>query len=777
MPLTPDFSPNLRLADVNAEEAIPGEDVMVEVGGHEPDLADINERGDILSIRHGDGSVTVSVDGSPVERAQRENREGWFANLAEEVDHVELERISDELLRYIQDDIDSRRDWIEERSTGLKLLGLKIEVPSLQGAADSAPVEGMSRVRHPLLLEAVLRGQANARAELLPTDGPIKIRNDSSADSAQLDQLANALEKDLNHYLTVTASEYYPDTDRMLLMLFFGGTAFKKVYYCPLRMRPVSESVDADDLIINNSATDLRNARRVTHRTLLRPSVVKRLQILGVYRDLPLTDPVSPTLDSYQREEKAQQGVQPESMKPEDRDREIYECYCELNLAGFEHVHEGKPSGLELPYVVTIDVSSKEVLSLVRNYDEADKALPEPRPRFVKYTFVPGLGFYDIGLLHILGNATNALTAAWRELLDNGMFANFPGFLYSKTGSRQETTIFRVPPGGGAQIDTGGAPIGQAVMALPYNTTSMQPLMNLVTDIANNGQRIGGVSEQQVGEGRPDAPVGTTLAMIEQAAKIMNSVHKRLHAAQTEEFRLLIDCFREHPESITERKCKSGTQWDEATFLSTLNNCDLTPQADPNTASHSQRVMKIVALKQLQQASPALYDPIAVDKVAVEAIGFANPEQFFAPPSAQAQPPPELEEMKARSQAQLAEASAKTKIADAKVEELKAKIAQGHFMPKGLGGAQQPEGPDPAALMGAKARLIDAETNRQEAHIKAGDIAIEDQNRDLDRASRERLHVLGLARDILIHGAQQSQAAVGEAQKADEALKRGSDQS
>jgi len=373
-------------------------------------------------------------------------------------------------MRGIRDDIQSRNEWIEDRAVGMKLLGLKIELPSLSGASDGAPVEGMSKVRHPLLLEAVLRFQANARSELLPTDGPVKIRNDDNDPSLEEDRLADALQRDLNHYLTAVATEYYPDTDRMLLMLGFGGTAFKKIYFCPLRNRPVSETVDADDLIVNNSATDLNNAKRITHRTYLKPSTVKRLQILGVYRDIDLSTPNPISLDSVQREERTQEGISASVDNPEDRDREIFECYCELNINGFEHTYKGKETGLEIPYRVTIDTSSKKILSIVRNYDEDDAELPEARCPFVKYTFVPGFGFYDLGLLHILGNTTNAVTAAWRELLDAGMYANFPGFLFADAGARQNTNIFRVPPGGGALIKTNGMPIQQAIMPLPYKT-------------------------------------------------------------------------------------------------------------------------------------------------------------------------------------------------------------------------------------------------------------------------------------------------------------------
>ena len=575
--------------------------------------------------------------------AVKEGKGGWFENIVDKLDGLEVSRIAEDLMRGIGDDIDSRKDWIEDRAQGIKLLGLKIEVPGIGGAAEGAPVEGMNRVRHPLLLEAVLRFQANARAELLPTDGPVKIRIDDNNAIQQTDRMADALEKDLNHYLTSIATEYYPDTDRMLLMLGFGGLSFKKVYYCPLRNRPVSESVDAEDLIVNAAATDIRSAKRVTHRVMMRPSTVKRLQILGVYRDITLSTPLPQDLDSAQREKKAQQGVEPEALNPEDRDREIYECYCELDIKGYEHKWKGKPSGLEIPWRVTIDVSSKQILSIVRNYDEDTADLPEARAVFVPYMFVPGFGFYPIGLLHILGNTTNAITAAWRELLDAGMYANFPGFLFSDAGGRQNTNIFRVPPGGGALVKTGGMPISQAVTPLPYKEPS-QALMGLVENIATTGQRLGGTSEQQVGEGRADAPVGTTLALIEQAQKILNSVHKRMHASQAEEFQLILKCFKEHPESFWQRNRQPAMAWDQKTFTDALDMYaqSLVPQADPNTASHTQRIVKVMALKQLQTLQPALYDPIAVDTAALQALGWNNPEQFFVPPSAMNKPPPEM---------------------------------------------------------------------------------------------------------------------------------------
>jgi len=746
---------NIRLpGETPAQPDLPG--IIVEHDEPADEQHEEDERGNVIKIEHDDGSVTISMDGSSlVDKDPDAPPPGWFDNLADRIDPSVRSQLAEELLRGIDEDIESRRDWVEDRANGMRLLGLKIEIPNVSGASDGAPVDGMSRVRHPLLLEAVLRFQANARSELLPTDGPVKIRVDATADDLQTDQLANALERDLNHYLTSTATEYYPDTDRMLMMLGFGGTSFKKVYFCPLRNRPVSETTDADDLIVNNTATDLANARRVTHRLMMRPSVVRRMQILGVYRDVHLGEAMPQKMDTFQKEERDQQGLSEAPSVNIDRDREIYECYCEIDLQGFEHKYKGKLSGLEVPYRVTIDVSSKEILSIVRNYNEPEEnSLPDARKVFIKYTFVPGFGFYDIGLLNILGNTTNAITAAWREMLDAGMYSNFPGFLMADTGARQNTNIFRVPPGGGALVKTGGLPIKDAIMPLPYQPPNMA-LMQLVDNMATTGMRIGGTSELQVGEGRADAPVGTTLALIEQATKVLDSVHKRMHAAQAEEFEALKECFRENPKSFWQRNNKPAYKWDEQIFLKALDNCDLVPQADPNTASHGQRVMKIMALKQLQQANPTMYDPMAVDTAALQTIGWNNPEQFLVPPQAQAAPPPELLQAQAKMQTEQMGAQAKMIVAQSKAQETQAKIQQGAFAPKpqapGGVGPQEPPQPTPLELEELKVKQMDAQTRAAGMQMKHHDLMVEDQNRDLDRQSRERLELMQLAKELITH--------------------------
>lgn len=610
-------------------------------------------------IEMDDGGVVV--DFNPSSSKDPTGAKKHDANLAEYIDDSELSRIAEELLLGIQQDEQSRTDWLETRAQGIRLLGLKLESPK-SSLDSSVALEGMSTVRHPLLLEAVLRFQANARGELLPASGPVKISDKVKQDGSQ-DILAESLESDMNYYLTTTASEYYPDTDRMLFYVGFGGCSFKKVYNCPIRQRPVSESVDAKDLIVSDAATDLRNSRRVTHQITMRPSMLKRMQLAGAYRDIEL-GVANPSMPNAVDQEIANtQGIDPQiSMQEHDRDHTIYECYCELDIKDFEDRQKGKITGLALPYRVVMDKDSRKVLEVRRNWREDDEN-KLAKICFVKYSFVPGLGFYDIGLVHILGNTTNALTAAWREMLDAGMFANFPGFLYSKGAGRQNTNEFRVPPGGGVGLDTSGGKLSDAVMPLPYKDIG-PAFAAFVTQMSETGQRVGGTAEVAIGEGKQDAPVGTTLALIEQATKIEGAVHKRLHAAQAEEFQLLKECFRENPESFI-RSVKGTMNWNADQFVAALEDASLVPMADPNTPSHMHRLMKAQALVQLDKAYPGAMNSIEVLRRVIIMMGDDNPDALLAPANQAAPPDPmamvKLAELNLKSQDQQAKTAAKAK--------------------------------------------------------------------------------------------------------------------
>lgn len=327
-----------------------GVDVIVTT--EDPDVVNFDAVSNTTQIQLPDGDVVISM-GPPAEKPKDSK---FGDNLAEHLPEGTLSTIAEKILLGIESDIQSRASWLDNVSNGISLLGLEVKQPRGATVAGATPAEGVSTVDHPLLLEAVLRFQANARGELLPSDGPVKVRNDGES-NALSSKLADALEKDLNHYLTKTAKEYYPDTDRMLLMLGFSGISFKKGYHDPIKRRPVIQSIDAKDLIVSNAATDIDGAGRVTHRVMMRPSTLKRMQLVGAYRNVPLPQNQLPPIENPVDAKINQiQGIAPPSYaEQEDLDRELYECYCEIEIPGFEHKYDGKATGLPLPYKVTID--------------------------------------------------------------------------------------------------------------------------------------------------------------------------------------------------------------------------------------------------------------------------------------------------------------------------------------------------------------------------------------------------------------------------------------
>ena len=574
----------------------------------------------IVRVEHSDGSVTYDMDSGKLTIADADEND-FFRNIANEIDSSELSRIASELLTGIELDKQARKDWLDTRATGIRLLGLKLEEPRGDLGSGTSPLEGMSQIRHPMLLEATIRFQATARGELLPASGPVKVRNDlpmrpdgppqepfmghpeAPPEGQALDDLGAALEKDLNHFLTKTATEYVPDTDRMLFYVGFGGEGWKKVYNHVLKRRPVSESVDAEDIIVSNSATDIRNCARFTHRIKMRPSMLRRMQIAGAYRDISLTSPnPTPELTAPEQEKAEIGGYRPQPQQPKDAEYEVYETYCELDLDEFAPEHF-KGKHLPLPYVVTIEKESRQVLAVTRNWDEDDEQCLS-KQFFVQFPFIRGLGFYGLGLVHILGNIVMALTAIWRIMIDNGMFSNFPGFLFAKGAGRQNTNQIRVPPGGGFPVDVPpGMTIQQAFMALPYKDTG-PAFTQLAQHIEEVGQRLGQTAETNIGEGKQDAPVGTTMALIEQATKIMDAVHKRLHAAQAEEFQLLKERFREDPEAFWRHNKRPARQWTVEQFKQALEQNELVPVADPNNPTSLHRIAKATIIDTLVTKYP-----------------------------------------------------------------------------------------------------------------------------------------------------------------------------
>ena len=654
---------------------------------------EVNPKSPYVKVELPDGSVTISFGGQ--QKSEEEGNKDFHENLAMQLDNSTLGQISNELVRLIEQDNESRQELLQQYVMGLDLLGTKIETPRSNASDGSTAVEGQATVRHPLLLESIVRFQANARGELLPSGGPVKIRNDG-LDSANINAQAEALEKDFNHYLTVTASEYYPDTERMFFALGFGGTAFKKVYYCPIRRRPVSEFISIPEIIVSNAETTVSTAQRITHVIKMSPSTLKRLQLVGMYRNVILSSAQPPKNNVVDDKLEQLMGVIPRNISNTDNQpREIYECYCELDLPGYEHEDDEGPTGLQLPYRVTIDKTSAEILEIRRWWKEDDEQCLR-RQVFVDYIFVPGFGFYGLGLLHLVGNTTMALTAGWRLCIDNGMFANVPGFLYAKQAGRQNTNEFRIPPGGGMPIDTAGGPIQSAVMPLPYRSVDGQ-FLNLLQLIETSGQRMASTSETNVGEGNSEAPVGTTIALIEQAQKVISAVHKRMHAAQAREFQLLKDLFKECPEAFWENNKYPAYQWTPETLTTALDNINLVPVADPNTPSHAVRIQKAMAIKQLQTQNPTLYDPKKVDERILTMLGIEDAMDLFVPP-----PPP------------------------------------------------MPPPPDPVMIM-AQAKMIDSHAKMAEVKVKEAHAVSDAQNDAADRESKERIAMLQLAREIAVH--------------------------
>lgn len=648
-----------------AADPIPHDYEMIAIGDGdgEPSIDDAS-----ISVPTADGTVTVNLN--PMAPAKKSSK--FNDNLAEYLDEGELGRISTPLLDGIDEDIQGRQDWLQQRTDGLDLLGLKMTRPGTGNVGSSATaVPGQSTVRDPIMAQAVLRGQANAYAELCPSGGPCKAVN-FGEETEEADELAEELEKDFNYYFTNTASEYYPDYYEMLGWTVYASGMFRKVYTCPIRRRPVSESVDGADLIIPANVTDLKNSARVTHQINMRQSVMRRMQLLGVYRDVSLTLP-TPEPNALDLKVATLSGLDATPQRPEDQDYTVYECYCELDIPGFEHKEEGdsEPSGLPLPYRVTLDKDSRTILEIRRNWREEDPDQKAKIP-FVGFPYVraPGTGIYGAGQLHILGNITMALTAMLRESIDAGMYANFPGGLIAASATRQKTNEIRVAPGSLAPIDIGGLQdITKAVMPLPYKDVT-PGLISLQQMLVDRGGQLGGTAESPVGEGKQDAPVGTTLALIEQATKIEAGVHKGFHAAQAEEFRLFKDLFAEDPSALWRgnRRPAMGKDMNVrlAKFTKALQDCELVPMSDPNVPSHMHRIMKANSYLQTAMAMSGVFNMQNVVKRWASMVQIDGVEADFAP-AQQEQPNPLLLKLQVDKQN-----------ADTKAQEVQAKVELGH---------------------------------------------------------------------------------------------------
>ena len=607
-----------------------------------------SETGDV-ETRQEDGGVVISFGAA---KKKEDTDDQFYRNLVSEIDGQEMASIANSLFEAIDADDQSRQGHLANRVRGMELLGIELKDPKSTVADGSNPTEGMSSVTNPLLLEAVLKGWANATGEFLPANGPVKIDNEADdVNTAATDDLAEVLERDMNYYLTKGAPEYYPETSHMLLWgTFFGGAGFKKIYRCPLRRRPVSEMVDETDLIVSDTTKDLKACGRITHRIFMRKSVMQRMQIAGHYADVSLSQP-NPQSNQVDEKTAQIQGTKALPDRPEDQPYELYETQCELDLSQFADQTKFKDEGLALPYVVTLEKESRQILAVWRDWNEDDDEC-QRRRRFVKWPYVPGPGFYGTGLLNILGNASAAMTAAWREALDAGMFASFPGGLMAKQANRQNTSIMRPAPGEFVPVETNGMDISKAIMPMPYRDVT-PGLMAMMERVETQAGRLGGAVDIPTQDGIQNVPVGTMLAHIEQATKVVLAVHRGMHTAQSEELELLLDLFREHPEDFWRALPKNAKQyWNEEKFLRALDDVALTPRSDPNTPSHIHRVAKAMGLVELAQIpifTPRL-NPDTILRRALEAMR-EDPNGLVVQPPPQ-QPPPDLKGIAAMQDAQ-----------------------------------------------------------------------------------------------------------------------------
>ena len=556
-----------------------------------------------------DGGVIVDFD----PREDQVSSAGFYDNLAEEVDTGVLSRISSDLLEQYEASKDGRKDWEDTYRTGLELLGFKYE-------ERAEPFRGATGVTHPLLAEAVTQFQAQAFGELLPAGGPVntQIMGESSPDiEAQSDRVRNFM----NYQITCVMKEYTPEFDQMLFYLPLAGSTFKKVYYDDFLGRAVSKFVPAEQLIVPYTATDLETAENVTHVIQISENELRKKQVAGFYSDIKVS--ASQSDPSEVREEMDEiSGIEPSRL---DTEVTLLECHVDLDLEGFEDSDPGGEStGIKLPYVVTVSEDNGKVLSIRRNYKEGDQDRKKNQ-YFVHFKFLPGFGFYGLGLIHMIGGLSRTATAALRQLIDAGTLANLPAGFKTR-GLRIRNDDEPLSPGEFRDVDSPGGAIRDSLMLLPYKGAD-QTLFQLMGFCVEAGQRFAAVSNLQVGDGNQQAAVGTTIAMLEQGAKVMSAIHKRLHYAQKDEFDLLAKVFGEslppeYPYNVVgaERVIKSEDFDDRI---------DVIPVSDPNIFSMSQRVTMAQTELQLAQAAPDLHNMYEAFRRMYRALGVKDVDSIL----------------------------------------------------------------------------------------------------------------------------------------------------
>jgi hypothetical protein len=576
-----------------------------------------------------DGGAEISFDPSV---ASIPGGEDHYANLAEFLDESILTDIGSELDEKYNDYRSSRQDWEMAYTNGLDLLGFKYE-------RRTEPFKGASGVTHPVLAESVTQFQAQAYKELLPADGPVRTQILGLTDRNKEDQ-AMRVKEFMNYQIMNVMKEYEPEFDQMLFYLPLSGSTFKKVYYDALLGRAVSKFIPAEDLIVPYSATSLEDAEAVIHVIKISENDLRKQQVSGFYRDVELGQPPLKE-DEIKSKQRELEGVRVE--KQED----IYtllECHVNLDLEGFEDKdpQTGEPTGIKLPYVVTIEESSREVLSIKRNY-KSDDPLKNRTNYFVHFKFLPGLGFYGFGLIHMIGGLSRTATSALRQLLDAGTLANLPSG-FKMRGIRVRDDAQPLQPGEFRDVDAPGGNLRDAFMPLPFKGPD-QVLLQLMGIVVDAGQRFASIADAQVGDMNQQAAVGTTMALLERGSRVMSAIHKRIYGALKNEFELLANVFSTYLPPVYPYDVVGGQRQIKQTDFD--DKIDILPVADPNIFSQSQRINLAQTQLQLAQSNPQIHDIYQAYRSMYEAIGVKNIDLILPSPKQPMPMDPSLEHITA----------------------------------------------------------------------------------------------------------------------------------
>jgi hypothetical protein len=554
----------------------------------------------------------------------------FSANLAEVVEENILGKLASDILSSINQDKESRSDWEKTYTDGLKYLGMKFD------EGRSQPFEGSSGVIHPILAEAVTQFQAQAYKEMLPAKGPVKTQI-IGARTVETETQADRVQEFMNFYIMNVMKDYDPEMDMLLFYLPLAGSAFKKVYYDNVLNRAISKFIAPEDLIVPYEASDLSSAERVTHAISMSVNEIKKQQLSGFYIDADISEN---SYDGDESDVEAEidklQGIK--ASYAEDRDHIVYEVHTILDLQGFEDAGEdGEPTGLKLPYIVTIDEPSERVLSIRRNYNEGDPYANKIN-FFVQYKFLPGLGFYGLGLSHMIGGISKASTSILRQLIDAGTLANLPAGFKAR-GMRIRDEDEPLQPGEFRDIDTSGGSLRDNLIPLPIKEPS-NVLMQLLGILVDSGKRFAAIADTNIGDASGNMPVGTTVALLERGTKVMSAIHKRLHYAQRLEFQLLAKVFAEYIPPNYGYETGTGPSAIKQTDFD--DRIDVVPVSDPNIFSQSQRITLAQELLQMVQSNPEIHGALGMHeayKRMYAALGIDNVEALLqAPPDTTPKP-------------------------------------------------------------------------------------------------------------------------------------------